>query len=84
MQWSEVRKLFPDTFLLLEDMKSHVEGGARHIEEVALIQPLSDGKEAVRVLKDCKGNKFIYHTSKEDIVIPIRTMPNLRSRTQEN
>ncbi|GMA66118.1 hypothetical protein [Alicyclobacillus fastidiosus] len=82
MQWSEVRRLFPDTFVLLEDMKSHVENGELHVEEVAVIRPLSDGKEAARELRDCKGNKFIYHTSKSDIVMPVRPMPNLRSRMQ--
>jgi|GEM_PF-4860477 len=43
MQWSEVRSLFPDSFVLVEDQKSHVENGELHVEEVAVIRPLADG-----------------------------------------
>lgn len=82
MQWSEVRKLFPDTFVVLQDLRSHVDKGVVHVEEVAVIRPLSDGKEAVREMRQCKGDKFIYHTSKDEIVIPIHSMPNLRSYPQ--
>ena len=82
MQWVEVRKLFPDTFVLLEDIESHIENGERHIQEVAVIRPLSDGREAVRELRNCKGNRFVYHTSKSDIILLIRPMPNFRSHEQ--
>lgn len=78
MQWSDVRRLFPDTFVLLEDLKSCVDNGELRVEEVAVIRPLADGKEAVREMRECKGNKFIYHTSNDKIVMSIHPMPNLR------
>lgn len=79
MQWSEVQRMFPDKFVLLEDLKSHVENGTVVIEEVAVIRPLADGKEVTQELRKCKGTKFIYHTSKPNIVVPIHTKPNIRS-----
>lgn len=78
MLWSEVRELFPNQFILMEDIKSYVVDGNVHVEEVAVIRPLADGTEATRELRECKDNKFICHTSKPQIVMPIRTKPNLR------
>lgn len=79
MQWAEVRSIFPDKFVLLEDLKSHVENGSVVIEEVAVIRPLADGKEVTQELRNCKGARFIYHTSKTDIIVPIHAKPNIRS-----
>lgn len=78
MLWSDVRELFPNQFILMEDIKSYVADGQVHIKEVAVIRPLADGKEATRELRECKDNKFICHTSKPQIVMPIRSMLNLR------
>jgi hypothetical protein len=80
MQWSEVRRIFPDKFVLLKDLKSHVENGHVVIEEVAVIRPLADGKEVTKELRNCKGAKFIYHTSKANIVVPIHTKLNIWSQ----
>lgn len=82
MRWIEVRELFPDTFVVLENLKSHTQDGHLHVEEVAVIRPLADGKEAVMEMRNCTGDRFIYHTSKDEIVMPIRPMPNLRSYIQ--
>lgn len=79
MQWSEVRSMFPDKFVLLEDLKSHLENGNVVVEEVAIIRPLADGQEVTKELRNCKGAKFIYHTSKANIIVPIHTKPNIRS-----
>ncbi|QQE78902.1 hypothetical protein [Alicyclobacillus sp. SO9] len=78
MLWTEVREIFPNQFVLMEDLKSYVEDGQVHVEEVAVIRPLVDGKEASHELRECKGNKFICHTSKPEIVMHIRSKPNLR------
>jgi len=82
MLWSEVRELFPNQFILIEDIKSYVVGGKVHVEEVAVIRPLANGTEATRELRECKDNKFICHTSKPQIVMPIRSKPNLQGFQQ--
>lgn len=55
MRWSEVQSMFPDSFVLLEDLKSHVENGNVVIEEVAVIRPLADGKEVTHELLTAKA-----------------------------
>lgn len=42
MLWSEVRELFPDQFVLVEELKSHYEDDKLHVEEVAVIRPIQD------------------------------------------
>ncbi|GEO27402.1 hypothetical protein AAC03nite_31870 [Alicyclobacillus acidoterrestris] len=82
MRWAEVRELFPDKFVVLENLKSHTQDGHLHVEKVAVIRPLADGKEAVKGMRNCTGDRFIYHTSKDAIEMPIRPMPNLLSNIQ--
>lgn len=80
MKWSEVRKLHPDKFVLLENLKDHVEGNFKYIDEVALIDVIDDDKEASDLLVRCKGGRFVYHTSNEDLYMEIVNMPILRGR----
>ncbi|GMA62591.1 hypothetical protein NZD89_22685 [Alicyclobacillus fastidiosus] len=82
MQWSEVREMFPDKFLLLEDLKSHIENGELHIEEVAVIRPLKDGKEAMDELMRAHNKVFVYHTKHEHISMPVRPKPAYRGYMQ--
>ena len=78
MQWAEARRLYPDTFLLLEEKKSHVEHDELYVEEVAVIRALVDGKEALDELMQAKGDVFVYHTSREKIIMPIRSRPSYK------
>lgn len=82
MQWSEVREMFPDRFLLLERINSLVENGELLVEEVAVIRPLADGKEAMNELMRAHDDVFVYHTKHERIAMPIRTNPAYRGLTQ--
>ena len=82
MQWSAVRSLFPDSFVLVEDQRSHVENGELHVEEVAVIRPLADGKEAMDELMKAHGSVFVYHTKHQSIAMPIRPKPAYRGIVQ--
>ena len=82
MKWSEVRKLHPGKFVLLENLKDHVEGNFKYVDEVALIDVIDDDKEASNLLVRCKGDRFVYHTSKEDLCMEIVNMPILRGRSR--
>jgi hypothetical protein len=82
MRWSEVRQLFPDTFVLVEDQKSQVVNGELHVEEVAVIRPLQGGKEAMDELMNAHGKVFVYHTKHDEVVMPIRTKPAYRGVVQ--
>ena len=78
MMWSEVRKMFPNQFVLLEDIKSHIEEGKLFVEEVAVIRPLADSQEALQAMKSAHDRRFIYHTKNDRIVMDIVVKPMVR------
>ncbi|UQZ81719.1 hypothetical protein SK3146_00875 [Paenibacillus konkukensis] len=80
MLWTEVRDLFPDQFVLLEELKSHYEDRKLHIEEVAVIKPIPDAQEAMKELFAAKNERFVYHTSNENIIIEVRSKPMIRRK----
>lgn len=79
MLWADVRKLYPGQFVYLEDLQSHIQDGKLYVEEVAVIRPLVDSKEALRALKSASGNRFIYHTANERVVMDVVMKPMVRS-----
>ena len=82
MKWSEARRLYPETFLLLENLQSRIENNELHVEEVAVIRALSDDETMDEIMK-ARGNKFVYHTGREKIVMPIRTKPSYRGKVHQ-
>lgn len=78
MLWSKVREMFPNQFLLLEDIESHIEEGKLFVDEVAVIRPLADSQEALQALKSAHDRRFIYHTKNERIVMDIVVKPMIR------
>ena len=77
MKWSEVRTLHPNKFVLLEKLKEHIDGNYKYIDEVALIDVIDNDKEASDLLVRCKGDRFVYHTSKEELCMEIINTPIL-------
>lgn len=61
MHWTEVRELFPDQFVLVEEIKSPYEDRKLHVGEVAVIKLLPDPKEAWQELFDAQNKRFVYH-----------------------
>ncbi|MCY0875122.1 MAG: hypothetical protein OWT28_02435 [Firmicutes bacterium] len=80
MQWPEVRELYPNQWVLLEELKSHYNGSNVCVDEVALIRAILDAKEATEELFAAKDRRFVYHTSKEAIVIREIQKPMIRRR----
>lgn len=72
MKWEEVRKLYPERYVLLQVLEGHVEGDKKYIEDVAIIRAIDDSKEATRELVNAKPGTLVYHTSKDKIEILIR------------
>lgn len=79
MKWSEVRELYPDRWVMVTALDSRVENGKQYVEDVAVVRPLKDDKEAKNTLMQCKGDTFVYHTLNPEIVIEIAPNPHLRS-----
>ena len=77
MKWNEVRDIYPNRFVKFEVLEFHVEDDKEFIDDIAVIGPVSDD-EATKELLNAKGNILIYHTSKEDVVLKLRTRIGLK------
>ncbi|MCL6446680.1 MAG: hypothetical protein K6U04_00780 [Armatimonadetes bacterium] len=78
MNWQEIRKLYPDQYVLVKILKSRTEGNREIIEDVALLRNITDPVEATRELTRSKGDTLVYHTGNEEMVLEIRTRPGYR------
>jgi len=72
MRWSEVRRIYPDRFVLLQILESHIEGDKKYIDDVAIIKTIEDSKQATHELVNAKQGTLVYHTSKDKIEVLIR------------
>jgi hypothetical protein len=72
LKWHEVRKIYPNSYVLLQILESHIVDGKKHINEVAIIREIKDPKEATRELVNAKPGTIVYHTSKDRIEVLIR------------
>ncbi|MDC3413503.1 hypothetical protein NC797_11905 [Aquibacillus sp. 3ASR75-11] len=77
MKWSEVRKLYPDQFVKLKVLSSHIKNGQEFIEDIAVIKPISDELATKELLKS-KGDELVYHTTNENILLEVRQDVRLR------
>jgi len=77
MKWLEVRKLYPNQFVKLKVLSSHIENSQEFIEDIAIIKPISDELATKELLKS-KNDELVYHTVNENIVLEIRQDVELR------
>ena len=78
MKWDEVKRLYPNQYVVLEELKSYVKDNKKYIDDVAIIRPIDNPKEATRELVRSKGKKFVYHTAENHIIIEIIRSPGIR------
>ena len=77
MKWEEVRNIYPNKFVLLRSLEAHVEENKKCIDDVAVVRVLDD-TEASDLLIKCKGDTFVFHTSKDELSMNIIQIPILR------
>jgi hypothetical protein len=80
MQWEEVRKLYPNRFVKLQILKSHIENSVRYLDEMAVIKAFDDEKEATRELVRATDDLIVYHTGNEKIEIQIKQLFGYRGQ----
>lgn len=78
MRWEEVRSIYPDKFVKLQILQSHIEGNIRYVDDMAVIKAYTDNKEATRELVRAKDDVIVYHTGKEKIEIEIKKILGYR------
>ncbi len=74
MLWEEVRKAYPDKWIVFEAMEAHSESNYRIVDDIAVIDFFDDSMDAFRrhhELQKHKPNRELYffHTSRENLDI---------------
>lgn len=82
MKWEEIRNIYPDQYVKLQVLASHIEGNLKIVDEVTLIRSIQDPKEATLELLNSKDGSIVYHTSNPEIKIKIRKIRGLRGVVQ--
>ncbi len=77
MNWHEIRKYYPQQWLLVEAIKARSEGGKRILEQISVINTFSDSISAMDGYKKLKKEVperelFVFHTSREELDITER------------
>ncbi len=75
MQWSEIRKSYPNQWVVIEALKSHItQDNCRKFDDMAVIQTCPDGTSAMntyrRFHREYPFREFYFiHTSHEELNI---------------
>lgn len=77
MTWNEVGRLYPNQFVKLEILDSHMENDKKIIDDMAVVGAVEDNN-ATKELLNCKDNIIIYHTKNDNITLTIRKRIGLR------
>lgn len=78
MKWEEVRRTYPDKFVKLQILESHMERPQKYIDDMAVIKIINDNKEATKELVHSGDNTIVYHTESESIVVEVKTIRGYR------
>ena len=72
MKWEEVRKIYPNRFVKIQILESHMDGNVSKIDDVSVIKAFNDSKEATRELVRTKDDILVYHTENENIEVEVK------------
>jgi hypothetical protein len=78
MKWEEVRNIYPNRFVKLQVLESHMEEDKKYIDEMAVIKVIDDNREATKELVNSKENTLVYHTGNEKIYVVVRNLRGYR------
>jgi hypothetical protein len=72
MKWEEVRKIYPNKFVKIQILESHMDGNVRKIDDMSVIKAFNDDKEATRELVRAIDDILVYHTENENIEVTVK------------
>lgn len=83
MLWEEVRKAYPDKWVVFEAIDAHSENNYRIVDEIAIINYFSGSMEAFHKHSELHKQKpnrelYFFHTSREKLDIREKKLVGLR------
>jgi len=83
MRWQEIRKHYPQQWLLVEAIKAHSEADRRILEQLAVVGAFSDSTTAMKsylqLHKEAPERElYVFHTSREKLDITERRWLGVR------
>lgn len=83
MQWQEIRKHYPQQWLLIEAIQAHSEENKRILDQVAVIESFPDSTDALKGYMALhhefpERELFVFHTSRESLDITERRWLGIR------
>jgi hypothetical protein len=84
MRWEEIRRRYPDRWLLVEAIKAHSEAGKRIVEQLSVVSEFPDSvtamKDYAQLHREAPERElYVLHTSRETLDITERTWLGIRS-----
>jgi hypothetical protein len=83
MDWDQVRKQYPEQWLVIEAIDAHSEGNIRRVEKVSIISDCEDGRQALHVYQEMHRQHperefYFVHTSRVELCIEERHWIGIR------
>jgi hypothetical protein len=83
MQWSEVRKTYPEQWLVIEALEAHTEDDQRLLERIAVVELCPDGPGAMQSYRQLHRQYptrefYFVHTGREILDIKERQWLGVR------
>lgn len=83
MNWEQVRRQYPDQWLIIEALDAHSENSIRHIEHMAVVAVCVDGGQALQIYQEMHHKHperefYFVHTSRIDLSIEERRWVGIR------
>ena len=84
MRWSEVRKAYPEQWLIIEALKAHTENNRRLLNSIAVTETCRDGVSAMqsyrRLHQQYPSREFYFvHTNRKELEITERLWAGIRN-----
>ena len=85
MQWSEIRKTYPEQWLVIEALEARTTPmQKRQLDQVAVIESCQDGTTAMQKYREYHQHYplreyYFVHTSREDLDIRVRKWLGVRT-----
>lgn len=77
MQWSKVREIYPEHWLVIEAMEAHTEDNQRLLDQIAVVEVYADGAAAMQSYRDLHRQYplrefYFVHTNREKLDIRVK------------